>query len=333
MLDPPPAESSLRPLGYVGHAVSSTPSPSPSAPRSPAAAPEQTARTPGPAQRTGSGSQPPQKEPATSYRFLLSRRWLGLLLVVLLVSFACYELGRWQFHRYDERHQHNETIRHNETADPVALDQVMATDSAPADDDEYLRVRASGTYDVKHQLVVLYRTKDGQPGVDVVTPLVTPSGAAVLVDRGWISSAANGNQKVDAPAPPDGTVTIEGWVRQDSGDGGSRVTPSDGSVRSISSRAIAETVPYDLYQGFLELRSESPRVKPSPALADPPDLSGGPSFFYGIQWWFFGVLAIGFWVYFAYAERHPAARSWRHGDPDASDEPDGPAGAEVTGRE
>jgi hypothetical protein len=79
-------------------------------------------------------------------------------------------------------------------------------------------------------------------------------------------------------------------------------------VRSISSSAIAGTVPYDLYVGFLDLTHEDPSTRPSPALGDPPDLSGGPSFFYGVQWWFFGLLAIGFWVYFAYAERNQSQR-------------------------
>ena len=35
---------------------------------------------------------------------------------VLVVGFACVELGRWQFHRYDERHVSNETIRANQQA-------------------------------------------------------------------------------------------------------------------------------------------------------------------------------------------------------------------------
>ena len=224
------------------------------------------------------------------------------------MSTACYELGRWQFHRYDERQVRNETTRANEQAPAVPIDRLMSTGSAPNDADQWRRVEAVGTYDVDHQLVVTYRTRDGAPGVDVLTPLVTTSGAAVLVDRGWVQTAGNGNQAVSVPDPPTGTVTVTGWVRIDSGDTGSRVDPSEGSVRSISSSAIADTVPYDLYVGFLDLTHEDPSTKPSPALADPPDLSGGPSFFYGVQWWFFGLLAIGFWVYFAYVERTQSQR-------------------------
>jgi len=263
--------------------------------------------------------------PPTSYRFLLSRRWIGLLLVVLLVALACYELGRWQFHRYDERHDRNQTMRANEQVDPVIIDQLMSTTSAPDEADEWRRVVARGTYDADHQLVVSYRTRDGALGVDVLTPLVTTSGAGVLVDRGWIQTSGNGNTRVVAPEPPSGTVTVIGWVRRDSGDSGNRVEPADGAVRSISSAAIADTVPYDLYVGFLDLRSEEPSVRDSPVLADPPDLSGGPSFFYGIQWWFFGVLALAFWVYVAYAERtgRGTRPSWSPGS--STSEPPGEA--------
>jgi cytochrome oxidase assembly protein ShyY1 len=254
------------------------------------------------------------------YRFLLTRRWIGLLLACVVVAFACYELGRWQFHRYDERHDRNQTTRSNEQEPVAPIDSVMSTEAAADDSDEWRRVEATGRYDVDHQLVVSYRTREGSPGVDVLTPLVTSSGAAVLVDRGWIQTPGNGNTEVDAPDPPSGTVTVTGWVRKDSGDSGSRVEPSDGAVRSISSAAIADTVPYDLYVGFLDLREEQPSTDPSPALADPPDLSGGPSFFYGIQWWFFGLLALGFFVYFAYAERQQPRES-RDAAPARPDQP------------
>ncbi len=258
----------------------------------------------------------------TSYRFLLSRRWLALLLAVLIVAFTCYELGRWQFHRYAERHDSNAVTKANLAAEPAPIDELMSTTSPPAKSDLWRRVEVTGSYDAQHQLAVLYRTRSGAPGIDVVAPLVTASGSAVLVDRGWLQTAGNGNQTNDLPAPPGSTVTVTGWLRLDASDSGNRVTPSDGSVRSISSTAIASTLPYPLYRGFLDLTGESQTVKPSPAQADPPDLSGGPSFFYGVQWWFFALLAMGFWVYFAYAERNGTTRR-------VSD----PADPEVTDRE
>ncbi len=232
--------------------------------------------------------------------FLLTRRWLGLILAVLVVAVVCVQLGRWQFDRYDERQQRNETTRANLAAEPVPVDQVMSPDHPPAESDEWRMIEATGSYDVDHQLSVLYRTRDGAPGVDVVVPLVTESGAGLIVDRGWVQTRGSGSVDADVPAPPAGTVTVTGWVRIDAtGDG---IVPNDGDIRAISSAAIGETLPYPVYDGFVDLRSEDPSVQPSPALADEPDLSGGPSFFYGLQWWFFAVLALVFLGYFARRE-------------------------------
>jgi hypothetical protein len=37
--------------------------------------------------------------------------------------------------------------------------------------------------------------------------------------------------------------------------------------------------------------------------AEQPDLGNGPHFFYGLQWWFFGLLAVFGFFYLAYDER------------------------------
>ncbi len=236
------------------------------------------------------------------FRFLLTRRWISLLMAVCVVGFACVELGLWQFRRYHERHDTNLVTRDNLTADPVPVADVLDTSTPPTSDEQWRTGWATGHYDATHQLVVLYRTRDGAPGVDVVVPLVTASGSAVLVDRGWVATSGSGDLTPAVPPPPSGTVTVTGWVRISADGGSDQVTPADGSVRAISSDAIKPTLPYDTYDGFLDLTHESPGVRPAPAHAQPPDLGAGPSFFYGIQWFFFAVLAFGFWCYFAWSE-------------------------------
>jgi len=47
------------------------------------------------------------------YRFLLTRRWLGLLALALAVAAACVLLGRWQLHRLEARHAKNHVITSN----------------------------------------------------------------------------------------------------------------------------------------------------------------------------------------------------------------------------
>jgi cytochrome oxidase assembly protein ShyY1 len=232
-------------------------------------------------------------------RFLFTGRWLALLLVVILVGFACVELGLWQFRRYEGKVEGNKVIRANLAASPEPVDDVLSTRSGPPDDVEWLRVEATGVYDPDHTTVILYRSHDGAPGVNVVVPLVTPSGTALLVDRGWVPTNGSPSAPVNAPDPPAGTVTVTGWVRQNAT---SAAGVADGAARAISSDEIGKTLPYPVYDGFVERTAESPSASRAPVPDDQPDLSTGPHFFYGVQWFFFALLAIGFWVYFAYAE-------------------------------
>ncbi len=235
-------------------------------------------------------------------RFLFTRRWLGLLLAVLVVGGVCVELGLWQFRRYADRHDDNARITANLHAAPAPVDSVLSPGAPPSTADEWRVVTARGSYDAAHQLAVLYRTRAGSPGVDVVVPLVTASGAALLVDRGWVPTARSVDTTAALPAPPPGVVTVTGWVRRNASGGADETAPSEGSVRAISATAVADVVPYDLYDGFIELTGEQPPASRSPAKATPPDLGSGPHFFYGLQWFFFAVLALGFWGYFAWTE-------------------------------
>ena len=52
----------------------------------------------------------------------------------------------------------------------------------------------------------------------------------------------------------------------------------------------------------MDLKSEDPEPATPLMKAELPDLSNGPHFFYGLQWWFFGVLAVFGFFYLAYDE-------------------------------
>jgi cytochrome oxidase assembly protein ShyY1 len=234
-------------------------------------------------------------------RFLFSRRWLLFALAVAALAWLASQLGDWQFHRLDERRAENRLVAHNLAQPPVPLGELMTVGRGPSGRHEWREVVAHGTWDDAHTIVVKYQTRDAGPGVDVVTPLRTDDGAAVLVDRGWMASENNGGTRPDLPAAQSGEVTVIGWVRVD-GTGGSTLV-QDLATRAISSRAAARVVPYPLYGGFLDLHTESPApAKRLGATEMPDDKSEGPHFFYGLQWWFFGVLAVVGFGYLAYDE-------------------------------
>jgi cytochrome oxidase assembly protein ShyY1 len=179
---------------------------------------------------------------------------------------------------------------------------VLQRGSGPPDTDSYKVVSATGTYDPAKTVIVRYQTNnEGQPGADAVVPLVTSSGTALLVDRGWFSTSNQGSiDAAEVPAPPSGTVTVTGYVRQDAGGGSTQVV--DASTRSISSGAIGPAVGIPVYGGWVDLKSESPAASVPLEPAGLPDLSNGPHFFYALQWWFFGILALFGFGYLAWEE-------------------------------
>lgn len=247
-------------------------------------------------------------------RFLLSPRWVVFALVVVFLAWAAWQLGQWQFNRLEDRQERNSTIERNEQAGASPLAEVMAVGEPVAEDEEWSIVEATGTYAVEDTIIVRYRTRDRAPGVDVVVPLELEDGTSVLVDRGWFGTDNRGASSADVPAPPEGEVTITGWVRRDGVGSSTRV--ADQSTRAINSEAIGEALDREVVGGFLDLRSESPEPAVALEPVEMPELDEGPHFFYGLQWWFFGALAIFGFLYLIYDEWRGGRGPWgrRHSD-------------------
>ena len=240
-------------------------------------------------------------------RFLLSRRWVLFAVAVALMAFGALRLGEWQFDRLEDREQRNEWTERNLAAEPAPVDAVLAVDQPVPSDREWTRVEVTGEYDADATVVVRYQTRDGEAGVDVVTPLLTTGGAAVLVDRGWMPTDNTGTVPTDLPQPPSGEVDVVGWVRADATGRGVEV--ESGSTRAISSLEIGKPLDYPLYRGFLDAQSETPPPADEVQRTELPDLGEGPHFFYGLQWWFFGALAVFGFGYLAWDERRQKRRT------------------------
>jgi cytochrome oxidase assembly protein ShyY1 len=244
-----------------------------------------------------------------SLRFLLSRRWLAFAVVVAALVYLAWALGQWQFHRLEERQQRNQITERNETSHPVPARDVLAVDRPVGAQDEWRLVTLVGTYDVDHTVIVRYRTYKGTSGVDVVVPLVDSEGTALLVDRGWLMSDNVGGRPADIPPPPAGLVRVTGWVRADATGDATQVT-DDGSTRAISSVTIGRYLDREVFGGFLSLAGEDPDPETPLRGAQPPELGNGPHFFYGLQWWFFALLAIIGFCYLAWEEWRDSTRSF-----------------------
>ena len=139
-----------------------------------------------------------------SFRFVLSRRWLLFAIVVVLLAYAAWWLGGWQFGRLHDRKAQNAIVRTNEHRAVAPVGDVLSSGRDPSAQDEWRVVSATGTYDAARSVVIRYQIRDGVQGVDVVVPLVTADGTALLVDRGWLETDPSGADRDDVPAPPGG---------------------------------------------------------------------------------------------------------------------------------
>lgn len=245
---------------------------------------------------------PPTSAPGRPYGFMLSRRWIGFALFVIILAGVCGRLGLWQLHRLEHRLDRNKIIEKHLVADAVPLDSALPRTAAVDDDSEWTRVTATGRFDASKVVTVKFSTRDGAPGVDVVTPLVLADGTALLVDRGWMETENNVKKPTDLPAVPTGDVTVTGWLRPDNGAGDDAVKVYDGQVRAISSKAQEPYVGVPLRHGYLDLLQQQPAATGGLAAEPEPERGQGPHFFYALQWWFFALLAVVGYFYFARVE-------------------------------
>ena len=125
---------------------------------------------------------------------------------------------------------------------------------------------------------------------------------------GWPPTTTAG-RRTTYLLPLPGEVTVTGYVRRDATGDSAKVT--DGSTRSISSERIGPAIGREVYGGFVDLATEEPQPETSLVKAELPDLGNGPHFFYGLQWWFFGLLAVFGFFYLVYDEWSGGAHNRR----------------------
>jgi cytochrome oxidase assembly protein ShyY1 len=231
------------------------------------------------------------------YRFLLRPRWLGLAALVLLLCAAFVRLGFWQLDRLDERRARNAVITTNLHRPVAGVDTVLSSQPAVTAQ-QWRPVRATGTYDEAHTLLLRNQTHDGMKGVHVLVPLMTGTGPALLVDRGWVQSGVSATARVDVPPPPAGEVTVTGRVRlsQHATAEQARVTTDTAqpTVGRLDLSSLGRAFPYPLYGGYVELVREQPSAASAPVAVAAPEVSDGPHLIYAIQWFMFcGIAVIG----------------------------------------
>jgi cytochrome oxidase assembly protein ShyY1 len=242
---------------------------------------------------------------ATQYRrgvlsFLRRPKWIifGIVVASLAVSFV--SLGFWQLGRLEQVRSENVRILGNRDAQVSPAEQVLSTDRPPAESVEYQRVTATGRYDTSREIIVRGRQVTEANGAFVVTPLVTGSGTALLVVRGWVPAAPSATTAPDVPPATAGEVTVVGRVRMPETGAGPARPATVGNYLSVTRIIPAELsghIGRPAYDAYVELLEQTPAAaEPAPEPIPQGSLSERNHESYAYQWFTFAAMAVGGYV-------------------------------------
>ena len=234
-----------------------------------------------------------------SYRFARRPWWIAGHIVAVAAIVVFVLLGLWQLRRHDERRAFNELLGSRLEAPTQSLENLVAQYGEDGDVLNLRRVEVTGAYALADEVILRNRTQSGRSGHDVLTPLETDSGRAIIVNRGWVPIDVEGPPVVGAE-PPTGEVVVSGIVRATQVRGSfGPVDPATGRLDRISRIDVArldQQTPQDLYPFSIQLDKQNPaQTQEFPVPQPVPSPESGPHLSYAIQWFVFSlVVAIGY---------------------------------------
>src|SRR5579875_1700741 len=201
---------------------------------------------------------------AATYRDLVLRtlrqpRYAALSVLMLIVALVCVAAGTWQIARFDQKVRENDALRRNAALPTAPVTRVLPRVGAPAPSAyavEFRPVRATGTYDPRHQTLVRNRTVGGVTGFLVLTPFRTSAGT-LLVVRGFAGPLV-GDRAPVPPAPPTGTVTITGRAEPAETNNDQFAALANGQVESINPVEQAARLGGPMFDGYVQLFAGQP---------------------------------------------------------------------------
>ena len=255
-------------------------------------------------------------------------RLIALGTLALIIAAVCIRLGFWQLDRLAERRAENARVIAGLAGTPVAIEAL----SADSSQSRAQRVEVRGSYDFANEVALINRSRDGAPGVNILTPLRLPGrDTAIIVNRGWVYSPDGATvdlQRWREAADARGTAYIS-WLGTSTPEAtasqpnpeiaaasANRDVTGDTATRRLvrlQRDAIAQLMPYPIapYQLVLIEEANQPDSAgfsveggaPAPfgtAVVDPtrpvriplPAIDEGPHKSYALQWFAFAAIAL-----------------------------------------
>ncbi|QRZ14495.1 SURF1 family protein (plasmid) [Paracoccus methylovorus] len=164
------------------------------------------------------------------------RRWAVIAGALAVFATLC-ALGVWQVQRLAWKTDLIARVETRLAAPPIPAPGPAEWAGLDPRDAEYRRVEVTGSFRTNNDTLVKAVTERG-PGFWVMTPMQTPQGWLVLVNRGFVADTARDDRPL-----PDGKVTVTGLMRI-SQPGGAFLRANDpeaGRWYSRDTAAIAAT--------------------------------------------------------------------------------------------
>ncbi|WP_328749065.1 SURF1 family protein [Streptomyces sp. NBC_00285] len=231
------------------------------------------------------------------YRFLLTPRWFGINVFVLLAIPFCIFMGSWQLSRFEDRMTESREAGKQVVTDrheaPRPLAQLLPVDKVTSGKP----VTATGRY--ARQLLVPDRQLDDREGYYVLTLLRTDDGKALPVVRGWLPGTPD---PAKVPAAPKGEVTVTGALQASETPGDNGVSAQGGlpagQTSAISAASLINLVPYGVYDAWVTLTTADSGMTAVPATAPANsglDLKAFQNLGYTGEWFVFAGFVVFMW--------------------------------------
>src|SRR4051794_25567929 len=221
---------------------------------------------------------------------LAPRLWWGHLLALVLVV-AALLLGLWQLDAWQARRA--DAARDLTRSAPVPLAEVMGPDDPFPGRSVGQPVEVSGTWVGAGTVFVAGREHDGADGYWMVTPLAVGDAAApaLPVVLGWVAGPEL------APAPPEGSAAVVGWLQPPEDTGARDDDPGDDVLTQLRIADLVQYVDQDLYGAYAIARDGVVGLPAADltALPDAGRFTAIRNLFYAIEWWFFGAFVVLIW--------------------------------------
>lgn len=240
----------------------------------------------------------------------MPRRLVVFVLCAVLAAAVCVRLGFWQLSRLAERRARNAVLASHLTYAPVGY-AALPRDTLAR---HYRRVRVAGRPDYAREFVLADRSRQGAPGVHIITPVRVAAGGPggdtlALVDRGWFYSPDGASADLSTVREGD-SLDVIGYVelpsrrpgparRGAAASGTAAAGASDRGYRAyryLDPAVLAADIGAPVTRDYIvaepppdETRPPYNRLKriPTPEITDE-----GPHQSYAIQWFSFALVSI-----------------------------------------